>query len=244
MPEKRTDSIATKLTCLAIASTVVVLGANSQMTTTDQKTGQIDCTNFSIATVPVDRNSLSQQILPAQSNFEFGISIENKSSVNTSQQSETRVQSYRVASQSVPSNYELRMNDQKAWGSQPRPASLVSTRVPSAQSPENETIASNQTPIVPGHADPHLWFESQLMQLAVDQAGQQEEQRLPTEPIKFTQRPAVSREEPISVISLRKTSASAPLLFKPLPMDTPAVMTHSVIAPSARTANAWETGRY
>ena len=188
-----------------------------------------------MAAVPVDRELLSQQLLPALPNFYSIGASESTPYKNTSTENETHVKSNQLDSQTGPSLYELRLDDQKAWRSQPRRANLVSTRQPVGSS-EIVTIASSESPIVPGHNDPHLWYESQHMELASLEV-QQMDQLIANDPNEFTELPELSPEDTLSA-----TLQLKPLPVKALPLNkVPAKAGPANAGPMAR---AWETGRY
>ena len=247
MPVKNKSSITTKLIGFAIVAAVVVFGAKSQMPITDLQTAeQIQRAQLPMAAVPVDRNSLSQQLLPSLSSFNSVDSIQ-KTSYIESTETEVYAGSDQKVSQPGPSIFELRLDDQKAWGSQPRRASLVSATRQPVGSSEKVGVASSQSPIVPGHDDPHLCYESQYLELAIGDACTQKEQLILIDTAEFTELPSLSPPITFSSILPPKSVPNVATPKESVPVKAfpkKAFPVKPAPAPAARMARSWETGRY
>lgn len=261
MPSRKMNSLTTKLAIFSVVTATVVFCTQSQMATNDvQDTQQIQRRQVPIAAVPVDRNSLSQEILPALTSINPLSAGEGSSSSiiapETEPRSESQPEPHQLVSKSGPSDYQLRLDDQKAWGSQPRPASLVAKAKLTSASPEKMDVAISQSPtqspIVPGHEDPHLWYQSQFPELAMSIDNQQNQHTAaiaPNNPIEFSQLPDLTSEVVVSADLQAKSISEETASVKTLPLMTEQVTANRATAnplpaPVARMARAWETGRY
>lgn len=252
MPGKKKIPITAKLIGLAIVTAVVVFGVKKQMPIDNW---QIQSSYFPVVAVPVDRSQLSQQVLPALP-ADISKAVKSTSYLYPLELFQTGAESNQKDSQTGPSPYKLKLEDQKAWSSQPRPTCLVSAKKQAARSlkkivaPAVDAVVF-QSPIVPGHEDPHLRYESQFLELAVSIDGQQNQQIANNEtmdvkaltelfpennPLKATM-PSKSlpinfaAEAPVSVVTAAVAIGSSPAA-KPVP------------ARAAQVFRAWETGRY
>ncbi len=250
MPVKKKSSATTKLIGCAIVIAVVVCAAKNEMLVKDQQTSsQIQRSRPPMVAVPVDRHELSQRLLPALHGA-YSIAAENQSGSTSAKTIETIAQTNHHVSTTGPSAYERKLADQKAWGSQPRRASIASTAKRPVQSTINIGVSIAQNPIVPGHEDPHLQFESPFLELAVGPDGQPANQLTAKDTIEFKELPELSSDDsPLASLAVQ------PLPANQTPADAASVVTVPSTAPSAsparvpnapgpRVARTWETGRY
>lgn len=226
----------------AIVIAVVVFGATKSVSINNQQTRQQkQKLQPPMVTVPVDRSQLSHRLLPALPAFN-SIEVESTSYSTLPDKFATGAERNQVVSQMVSSRYQRKLDDQKAWGSQPRPASLASTAKQPVRLFEKVSVAVSESPIVPGHEDPHLRYESQFLELAARLDDQQKQQLTIDDAIEFKELPELFPENtifaPLPPNAFPRKFAPAAVVPGTAPFARP------VPDPAARMARAWETGRY
>ena len=249
MPVKKKSSVTTKLIGSTIVTAVVVFGVKNQMPIDNQ---QVQISYFPIVAVPTDRSQLSQRILPALPAI-TSVEVENVSYLNTEKWFQTGSKSNQDDFQTGPSPYKLKLEDQKAWGSQPRRTSFSSATKHPVGLFKTIDDATPQLPIVPGHEDPHLGYESQFLELAVGIDDQQNQQLTTNDIIEFKELPELFPENnplsapmpPKELLIESVSVAPAPVAADPAraaPKFSPAAK--RAPASAAKVVRAWETGRY
>ena len=218
-----------------------------------------------VVVYPVDRNELSQLVLPLEAGgTPFQIPTKKRLTIDTissnlspaetgSKDNSTQLAKSAQMATLAHSAYELKLEDQQAWGSLQRQVDLVPKESQPADKTARVEIASSGLPIVPGIEDPHLWYgESSNGVLASS----------------FSPASAIldaSNNATVSINPIEHAEGSfdfsAPITTALLPpivnMDTKSVLSEPVElapvtktadakigAPAGRTARAWETGRY
>lgn len=247
MPARKKSSLTTKLTGFAIAFGAVVFCANNQMLINDGIiSNQIPSSPISMLPVPVDGGRLSQRLLPALSAFD-PMDVEDLSHSRRAIRLDTELGSNHDVSNFGPSRYELKLADQKAWSCQPRPASLPLAAEQRVQRPRKVDAPIAQSPIVPGHEDPHLRYESQFLELVVSLDGQQQNRITTGDSIELKEAHelVIGNEIPAPVVS--KTGPTAPVSAAIAPASkvaAPPPLAEPFPAAAAKVARTWETGRY
>ena len=173
MPTNNKCSVTTKLASFAIVTASIVFCANSQLPTSDrQAIEKIRGEQIPVVAIPVDRSALSQQLLPGHSDLVSSNPLERSGDLTDLHSHSNLTESNKLGTAAGPSTYERKLEDQRAWGSQPRPATLASSYKQRIESSEKSVVAGSESPIVPGIDDPHRWYESPKIELAIDIDGQ------------------------------------------------------------------------
>ena len=216
-----------------------------------------------MAVYPVDRNDLSQLVLPAEavdSNLILPmpkrLETNASSTISITTEAGTKGNSVRLTKAAqlaklAHSAYELKLEDQQAWGSFQRQVDLMPKESQPPAPAAGFEIASSDLPLVPGIEDPHRWYgESSSGNLASS-----------FNPLSTPLIAPSKADDSIIPIELTKGSFdfSAPITTALLPplQKVKSVLNETVeLAPvvktvaesngaqAMRTARAWETGRY
>ena len=195
--------------------------------------------NEPIAVYPVDRNALSHSLLPSRARDAYpGVTTTERLALDAIAASSNSTAKITVTDRIGPTAYELKLSDQRAWGSFQRQVNLVSKeeRLPALNA--DVKIASSDLPLVPGIEDPHIWYDSPATgELAVSTANDNFAESII--PIELNEG-AYDFSAPVEIAllpPLKKTQSVLRQTVESTSVEKPA-------APVARTARAWETGRY
>lgn len=250
MPAKKKKSVATKLIGFALVIAVVFFSAKNRLLDSDhQSRPRIGESPMLNVAVPVDRSQLSELILPSPPGFFSLAETEDRGYLDPTLESEPTAEVDEV-SHTGPSPYEQKLEDQKAWGSQPRHASLTSPKQ-KVQTSTTTSVATSQSPILPGHEDPHLWYESQFLETAVTIDVPEDEQVATDGSIEFQALPVLSGDYASGASTfadhfptkIMPAAATAPIAATD--GSWAASSTQSTVpARTAATTRSWESGRY
>ena len=200
-----------------------------------------------VAVYPVDRDELSQSIMPMDvGDARFHIPTPQRLTLDTIAADSNLTANSKVTVTRVepkgPSAHELKLSDQQAWGSRQRQVDLLSKRNRSIDRPAVTKITSSDLPLVPGIEDPHLWYEESFKgELAATSlpANSLDTSADSMIPIELTKGP-FDFSEPLQFSLLPPLQTPKTVLSEPVEFVT----TKKTEAPVARSARAWETGRY
>ena len=240
MTHNKRSSMPIKLIGLTAVVAGVVLSTRGERC---KDVAVVKLPNDPVAIYPVDRNELSQFLLPLDDR-DAQIQIPTTKrlasvtiAANSDAYSDANANSMRTAATGSTA-YELKLSDQRAWGSLQRQVNLVTKEKRAPAQTVNFEIASSNLPLVPGIEDPHLWYdEASTADLASSTAEENNSDSII--PIELTEG-TFDFSSPIEIALLPpvlkpKSVLSEPSLFTPVQRNA---------APITRTARAWETGRY
>ena len=200
----------------------------------------------SVVVYPVDRNDLSQSILPLDASE---VTFQMPATEPLTLDAIAATSSLSEADEKGPSAYEIKLADQQAWGSRQRQVDLASQEKRSITSPvgtaalevtqlNNLSDAQSDLPLVPGIEDPHSFYDDAAASNLAFSAGQESvgDANLPIELAEGS----FDFSAPIEVTLLPSLPKSKPAFVDPVALEQAA----KIAAPVMRTARAWETGRY
>ena len=242
MTHSRISSMPAKVIGLTAIVAGVVLSTRVQY----EDVALDELPNEPVAVYPVDRHGLSQLVLPLEArDVQFQIP-RTKSLTLDAIGVDSKLTMLNAKSRSVDSTrsaYELKLEDQQAWGSLQRQVDLVSKKKRFPVRRGVVEIANADLPLVPGIEDPHQWygqfFEGNLVSSRA--TNNTDESIIP---IELTEG-SFDFSAPITTALLPPLQKSQSVLSEPVELaDVAKTAAAKTSAPVVRTARAWETGRY